>query len=252
MHIFLRTIFFSGFLLCVCVSTSARIQCRRTLCKALGNAQLACELHARRPTMSPKKRLGRGHRKSLACAHWTHGVAHRSSHPKVGDWAHNNPPTLLPTLEGHFSQTVEAAAAVPPLNLQHPPCPPWGIWRCCRVFVGTLSTHCRICPGEHTAPRGGEPQGAGIRSQEGCHHQMQEEENISEAHSLRSSLVGHRLEQASPWSHYTLHTHTHRHTHTHTHTRTHTHTHAQAGLLHGIQATRKAANGAFKALLLFF
>ena len=51
------------------------------------------------------------------------------------------------------------------------------------------------------------------------------------------SLVGHRLEQASPWSRYTL---------------THTHTHAQAGLLHGIQATRKAANGAFKALLLFF
>lgn len=74
--------------------------------------------------MSPKKRLGRGHRKSLACAHWTHGVAHRSSHPKVEDRAHNNPPTLSPTLEGHFSQTVEAAAAVPPLNLQHPPCPP--------------------------------------------------------------------------------------------------------------------------------
>ena len=40
--------------------------------------------------------------------------------------------------------------------------------------------------------------------------------------------------------------------HTHTHTHTHTHMHAQAGLLHGIQATRKAANGAFKALLLFF
>lgn len=92
--------FFSGFLLCVCVSTSARIQCWRTLCKALGNAQLARGLHTRRPTMSPKKRLGRGHRKSLACAHWTHGVAHCSSHPKVEDRAHNNPQRCCPPWKG--------------------------------------------------------------------------------------------------------------------------------------------------------
>ena len=197
----------------------------RTLCKALGNAQWLVNFTPVDPRWALRNVWVEATGRAWLVPTRHTGQPHPSSHPKVEDRAHNNSQCCRPLWKGIS-----------------PRC-----WRQQLLFrPWTYSTHpaCREgsedaavsswAPSPHTA---GSAPGSTLPSGWGTTRAQGSKPGGMSQFEEAGSLVGHRLEQASPWSCYT-------HTHTHTHT--------QAGLLHGIQATRKAAKRAFKALLLFF
>lgn len=94
--------FFWIFGVCVCVSTSARIQCWRTLYKALGNAQWLVSFTLADPRWALRNIWVEATGRAWLAPTGHAGQSRHSSHLKVEDWARNNPQCCRPPWKGIY------------------------------------------------------------------------------------------------------------------------------------------------------